>query len=192
MEPHHVKSIIISVALVLAFGAVLSYSPQDKTLLQEKIQPPSLPLLDTPYVVVLDQKVFDELRTEYRLSKTERLFCLIGEKTDDEIIISDVFEESTRISEGTSTSSMAEFACQRSRVIGTMHFHLADYGNVDFLCEPSLADVYTFGTLAIRGPGHIIQAVQCAEDRFAFFDTSIGGNKSFEVKAYRWAVREDN
>jgi len=153
-------------------------------------EPKELPLLDSENIVILTPHVFETLRNAYRISENERLFCLIGEKVGNEILIQDIKEEPTMYLSKSHLRSSAEFACQIPQAIGTLHFHLPDSGASEFLCEPSVADIYTFGTLAVNGQGHIIQAVQCGEERFSFFDTSIGGNESFKIETFKWEVRD--
>ena len=189
------KSLLVVVALALGIGVFLNFTTQTEqadslpTSIVE--DPPILPALDSNNIVVLYQKVFEQLQRDYIVAETEKLFCIIGEKVGNEIIIRDMKEEGTMLASGTNTMSKSEFACQMSGTLGTLHFHLQDYGQMELLCEPSLVDVYTFGTLSVMGEGHIIQAIQCGDNKLSFFDTSVGGTAPFEVKSFEWIVVEN-
>ena len=186
ISEHDLKVSIVVVVLVLL--VIFNFASNRMPLPFE--EPNHLPFLDSDNIVVFDADVFDELKILYSNSEIELLFCLLGEKLNGEILITDIQREFAAIAGREDVRSTSEYACQRPDVVGTLHFHLmGSEEDVSFLCEPSITDVYTFGTLAVQG-NHIIQAVQCGPEQFSFFDTSIGGSKAFEIKTLKWEVRE--
>jgi len=102
--------------------------------------------------VSITKEAFDELNDAYNTSISEYLYCLIGNRSGNKIIINDLSRPEA-FYKGIDIIIPAEDpACQLPNSIGTIHSHPGT-------CEPSQDDIFSWGEM--KNPEPIINAIRC-------------------------------
>lgn len=131
--------------------------------------------------IVFKKEVLDILNDEYSENSGEYLFCLIGNKTSNEIYVNDLIAPELFLQGEDIVISHEDPACQIENSLGSIHSHTTKN------CEPSMDDIFSWGEM--KNPDPIINAIQCGLDEF-YIIFMPGEHESLDFRSLRWKVTD--
>ncbi len=129
--------------------------------------------------VIFTKEVLDKLNNEYSANKGEYLFCLIGDKINNEIYVNDLIAPELFHQGEDVVISHEDPACQTENSLGSIHSHI----NGD--CKPSQDDIFSWGEM--KNPEPIINAIHC--DTGIYILVMPGEHEALDFRAIKWEVR---
>ena len=131
-------------------------------------------------LAIFPRELADKLNKEYLNLDTEYLFCLIGERNDNEIYINDIIQPELLYG-GNIVITKDDPSCQIENSIGSIHSHPGGG------CKPSTNDLFVWGEM--KNPEPVINAVQCGVDEF-YIMLMPGEHEPIDFSSLRWRIED--
>jgi len=129
--------------------------------------------------VIFTKEVIDTLNNEYYKSDLEYLFCMLGERKENKIFVTELSNPKLFRQGKDIVISQVDPACQIENSVGSIHSHKGS-------CEPSKDDLFTWGEM--KNPEPLINAIQC--DGVFYTILMPGEHESLDFRSLRWKVTD--
>ena len=144
-------------------------------------------IIDTDFIieyrddvsVVFTKEVLDILDSEYSKSSKEYLFCLIGNKTNNDIYVNNLTRPKLFYQGLDIVISKEDPACQIENSLGSIHSHLET-------CKPSFDDFFSWGEM--KNPEPIINAIRC--DNIFYILLMPEEHEALDFRSLKWKTAD--
>lgn len=163
---------LLSIYLFISFVIMPSFSSQE---------PLAVMNYEDGISVIFTKEVLGILNNEYNRTDKEYLFCLMGNKTNNEIYIDDLIAPELVFHGQNIVISHEDPSCQIENSLGAIHSHL------EAPCSPSTDDIFSWGEM--KNPEPIVNAIQCGIDDF-YIILMPYQHKPLDLRPVRWKIAE--